>query len=161
MKQRSYGVGLFATLVALAIYAYLVPFGSTRLDYISAFDESPFDVPPADHRVDCGSDNFDLTTSVWRLPNGMRDILGGSEMSSAGGPFNPSDVGDGPRLRFGAAAVVRNHIFVTVEYGGIGYGVGIWAFKRKDFFHWVGHPIAHAGDVPKSLSEFLKLTCKR
>ena len=157
MNRHPYGTGLLVAVVAVAIYTYLVPFGSTRRDYASAFDE-----PLADDRVECGDESFALTTSPWRLPNGMRDVLGGSEMSSPGGPFNAGDVGDGPRSRFGVAALGRRHIFVAVEHGGIGYGVGFWAFKRDDFFHWVGHPMQmpHAGQVPQSLPQLLALTCK-
>lgn len=159
MKRRVYGLGLLVAFVAMASYAYLVPFGGTRLDYES--ERADYD-PSADYRVDCGDDKFELTSSLWRLPIGMRDVLGGAELSGAEGAFNPSDAGGGSDRRFGLAAVGRSRIFAAVEQGGVGYGVEIWAFRRKDFLHWVGNrvPGGGAGTVPKSLAQFLALTCK-
>ena len=134
-KQRPYAIALVSTLVLAASYSYLVTFGSTRLDYESEGDS--YD-PQADYRVDCENDDFSQTTSFWRLPNGMRDVLGGSDMSSPGGSFESSDVGDGPRRRFVMAAVGQGHIFAAVEQGGVGYGVEIGHFGAETFFSGLG-----------------------
>ncbi len=102
MNRQIVGIGLLVALVAMGLYACLVPLGTTRLDYKAGLADLD---PIADPRVDCGDDHFEQTTSMWRLPIGMRDILGGAGMSGPGGPFNPGDVGDGPRRRFATAAI--------------------------------------------------------
>jgi len=159
MNRRIYGTGLLVALVTVCLYAYLVPLGTTRLDYEA--NRAGYD-PFADSRVDCGDDHFERTTSMWRLPIGMRDVLGGAEMSSPGGPFNPGDVGDGPTRRFAMAAIGQTHILAAVEQGGVGYSVEVWAFKRDGSFHWVGNrvPGVIGGDPKMSLSQLLALTCK-
>ncbi|MFL6626104.1 MAG: hypothetical protein ACJ8G1_06635 [Vitreoscilla sp.] len=162
IKLLSIGSGLLVGVVGLAVYVCLVPIGSTRLDYESSRVEYDPMVPPASYRVDCGDDGFSFTRSPWRLPTGMREALGGAGMSSPGGPFNATDVGGGPSSRFVMAALGRQHILVAVEQGGVGYSVEIWAFRRKDFFHWVGdRTLIFGGDTQMSPSQFIALACKR
>ncbi len=164
MKHHPYRIALLLAVVALAIYASFVPFGSTKLEDRGWSADSGD--PLADGRLDCNGDAFSATTSLWRLPYGMANaISGGGRISSHGGPFEPGDVvgpDDAPRLRFAMAAVGERRIFVAVEHGGIGVGTSIWAFERKDFFHWVGnsYPAFGTGRAPTSLSELLAQTCK-
>lgn len=159
MRRCAYGFGLFAGVIALSIYACMVPFGVTKLDSEAAHEG--YD-PLADYRVDCRNDEYQITNSLWMLPFGMRGILSGTEeMSSTGGPFNDSDVGLGPHLRFVEAAVGRSHIIAAVEHGGEGYGVDVWAFKRDDYLHWTGHRLVGVmGDVRMTLPQLIALTCK-
>jgi hypothetical protein len=161
MKTRSIGYGLLIGLMSLAMYVCLVPFGSTSVDYdLGRVEYDPM-VPLASFRVDCGDDDFSFTTSQWRLPIGMRELLGGADMSSPGGPFNATDVGGGPSRRFVMAALGRRHILTAIEHGGVGYGVEVWSFRRKDFFHWVGNKtLVLGGHADMSPSQFIALTCK-
>lgn len=50
------------------------------------------------------------------------------EMSPAGGPFEATDVGEGPRDRFVAAARLNDRYVVAYEHGGRGYNIQVLTY---------------------------------
>jgi hypothetical protein len=50
------------------------------------------------------------------------------EMSPAGGPFEATDVGEGPRDRFVAAARLNDRYIVAYEHGGRGYSIRVLTY---------------------------------
>ena len=50
------------------------------------------------------------------------------EMSPAGGPFQATDVGEGPRDRFVAAARLNDRYVVAYEHGGWGYNIQVLTY---------------------------------
>jgi hypothetical protein len=49
-------------------------------------------------------------------------------MSPAGGPFRATDVGEGPRDRFVAAARLHERYIVAYEHGGRGYSIRLLTY---------------------------------
>ena len=53
------------------------------------------------------------------------------DLSPAGGPFNASDVGVGPRTRFIAAVHYKDRYVVAYEHGGRGYHVDLLTYNAS------------------------------
>ncbi len=53
------------------------------------------------------------------------------DLSPAGGPFNASDVGVGPRTRFIAAVHYKDRYVVAYEHGGRGYHVDMLTYSAS------------------------------
>ena len=51
------------------------------------------------------------------------------EMSPAGGAFQATDVGEGPRDRFVAAARLNDRYIVAYEHGGWGYSIRVLTYQ--------------------------------
>lgn len=51
------------------------------------------------------------------------------DMSPAGGPFEATDVGEGPRDRFVAAARLNGRYIVAYEHGGWGYSIRVLTYQ--------------------------------
>ncbi len=114
-------------------------------------------------RVNCGNEKFLSDGSFAALPNEIRDAVKQSgALADYGEPFNATDVrllgDDRPSRRFAFAAVGRNHSFVALEQGGIGYSVEIWSFQQSNG-HWIGGPKWMAIEPPISLTEILFVAC--
>jgi hypothetical protein len=50
------------------------------------------------------------------------------DLSPAGGPFQATDVGDGPRTRFMTAARLGDRYVVAYEHGGRGYNIQVLTY---------------------------------
>jgi hypothetical protein len=53
------------------------------------------------------------------------------ELSPAGGPFNATDIGVGPRTRFIAAVRYKDRYLVAYEHGGRGYHVDLLTYNAS------------------------------
>jgi len=55
------------------------------------------------------------------------------DLSPAGGPFQASDVGEGPRARFKAAARLGDRYVVAYERGGRGYNIQVLTYVLTSY----------------------------
>jgi hypothetical protein len=59
---------------------------------------------------------------------GMDLRLRAPDLSPAGGPFQATDIGDGPRTRFMTAARLGDRYVVAYERGGRGYNIQVLTY---------------------------------
>lgn len=92
----------------------------------------PFQAPPALPPADpaCVFDSRAEAVALEQLPAVIRLDLKqrAPDLSPAGGAFNASDVGSGPRTRFIAAARLDSRYVVAYEHGGRGYHVDLLTY---------------------------------
>ncbi len=76
------------------------------------------------HRGEVDAVPFDQLPMALRMDLRTR----APDLSPAGGPFNASDVGVGPRTRFIAAVHYKDRYIVAYEHGGRGYHVDLLTY---------------------------------
>ena len=118
----------------------------------------------ADDRLACAPDTYLELKSLASLPVEVRFALEhapheGSELSDRGGPFNVGDVGGGPFRRFVLAAMGTSRLIVSLEHGGVGYGVEAWTFTHGAT-GWVGQKTNPLIAMPSSARDLVGLVCK-
>jgi hypothetical protein len=89
-------------------------------------------VQPAD--ATCPHHGGAETVTFEQLPGPIQvDLwMRAPHLSPAGGPFNATDVGEGPRTRFLASARLDSRYVVAYEHGGRGYHVDLLAYDARD-----------------------------
>ena len=86
---------------------------------------------PMTPALECAHQGGVEAVSFDQLPIAVRvDLkIRAPELSPAGGPFNASDVGVGPRTRFIAAVHYKDRYVVAYEHGGRGYHVDLLTYS--------------------------------
>jgi|GEM_PF-4256453 len=79
--------------------------------------------------VVCHGPALAQVNTINALPAQVKTLMKG--VSDRDGPFNPGDVGGGPRQRFIVGALSKDAALISIERGGIGYNVQLWAFLRN------------------------------
>lgn len=115
-------------------------------------------------RFDCGHESFASVVTLGALPEDVKLALQrDGTLSDRGGKFRSGDlIGPGdevvPTRRFVMAAIGGNRAYVAIEHGGLGYGIDVWVFERKDS-RWKGQLQGHMSELPMSELAFVQTIC--
>ena len=115
-------------------------------------------------RFDCGHESFASVVTLGTLPADVNlAIQRDGTLSDRDGKFRRGDlIGPGeeaiPTRRFVMAAIGRDRAYVAIEHGGLGYGIDVWAFGRKDS-RWKGQLQGHMSELPMSELVFVQTIC--
>jgi len=111
----------------------------------------PPEVPVQAVAVSCTHEDGVQTVSLEQLPAAIRLDLKqrAPDLSPADGAFQATDVGDGPRTRFVAAARLKGRYVVAYEHGGRGYHVDLLTYD-----------LGYAEPTPRArLTSFTRPSC--